>query len=93
MLVEEVERSPKGKFHLKAAVRAFFCDLALSGVRIVAGDRAQRYDLAVEGVFLEIGLVPNTGPLKGLVTPNGAGEVPVLREQTRMSLVSLPRAM
>ncbi len=82
VLVEEVERSPKVKFHLKAAVRAFLGDLALSGARIVARDGAQRYDLAVEGVFLEIGLVPNTGPLKGLVTLNGAGEVPVLREQT-----------
>ncbi|MDA8363739.1 MAG: FAD-dependent oxidoreductase [Gammaproteobacteria bacterium] len=82
VLVEEVERSPKVKFHLKTAVRAFLGDLALSGARIVARDGAQRYDLAVEGVFLEIGLVPNTGPLKGLVTLNGAGEVPVLREQT-----------
>ncbi len=72
VLVEEVERSPKGKFHLKAAVRAFFCDLALSGVRIVAGDRAQRYDLAVEGVSSKSGWcrTPDPGPR----TPQGAGD-------------------
>jgi len=41
----------------------------------------QEIDLKVEGVFLEIGLTPNTQPVKGLVELNEKGEVIVDREQ------------
>jgi len=44
--------------------------------------KKKRFDLAVDGVFLEIGLIPNTVPVKGLVELNRAGEVLVSRDQT-----------
>ncbi len=38
--------------------------------------------VAVEGVFLEIGLMPNALPVQGLVPLNGAGEIAVNRDQS-----------
>jgi alkyl hydroperoxide reductase subunit F len=38
--------------------------------------------LDVDGVFLEIGLTPNTKPLEGLVELNSYGEVPVNKNQS-----------
>ncbi len=36
--------------------------------------------VAAEGVFLEIGLTPNSLPVQGLVPLNGAGEIAVNRD-------------
>ena len=48
-------------------------------------DGKDRLDLSVDGVFLEVGLTPNSDPLKGLIELNEWGEVPVDRDQsTRM---------
>ena len=52
------------------------------GVRLGATDGAARYDLAVDGVFLEIGLEPNSAPLSELLELNEHGEVPVGRDQS-----------
>lgn len=35
----------------------------------------------MDGVFLEIGLIPNSGPVRDLVDLNEAGEIPVDRDQ------------
>jgi alkyl hydroperoxide reductase subunit F len=53
----------------------------LTGIRLKTADGKKRFDLKVDGVFLEIGLSPNSGPLKGLVKLNQWGEVPVDRSQ------------
>lgn len=82
VLVEEVKHSQKVQLHMKAEVRQFLGDAALTGVRLAATSGAGHYDLAVEGVFLEIGLVPNSRPLKDLLTLNDTGEVPVARDQS-----------
>ncbi len=82
VLVEEVLRSPKVKIHLKSEVQEFLGDEALGGVRLAGADHTQRYDLAVEGVFLEIGLVPNSAPLHKHLVLNATGEIPVARDQS-----------
>jgi alkyl hydroperoxide reductase subunit AhpF len=43
---------------------------------VASVDGKQRFDLAVDGVFLEIGLVPNTEPVRGLLELNRVGEPP-----------------
>ncbi|UCE95596.1 MAG: FAD-dependent oxidoreductase, partial [Candidatus Bathyarchaeota archaeon] len=54
----------------------------LSGVRLESIDGKKKVDLNVEGVFLEIGLTPNTKPLKGLIKLNSRREVPVNKDQS-----------
>jgi NADH-dependent peroxiredoxin subunit F len=82
VLVEEVRKSPRVIVHLKTQIREFVGDAELSGVRVAAVDGSDRYDLPVDGVFLEIGLVPNSEPIAGLVELNANAEVPVGRDQS-----------
>jgi alkyl hydroperoxide reductase subunit F len=63
-------------------VRSFIGEDKLTVVRLESVDGKDRYDLNVDGVFLEIGLTPNTAPLNGLVELNERGEVPVSRDQS-----------
>lgn len=82
VLVDEVKKMKNVTFHLGMQVREFFGGDRLTGVRLGSDDGRTMYDLAVDGVFLEIGLVPNSGPVRGLVTLNDAGEVPIRRDQS-----------
>ncbi len=80
VLIEAVTASDKVKLHPSTHVRAFLGDDRLTGVRLESADGSERQDLPVEGVFLEIGLVPNSGPLEGLVELDELGQVPVERD-------------
>ena len=82
LLQAEVKTSPLVKLHPRMRVREFIGQETLSGIRIEALDGSTRQDLPVEGVFLEIGLLPNSTALKALVPLNGQGEVPVRRDQS-----------
>lgn len=76
-LVEEVEGDPKVTFHAPYRVVSFVGDERLTGVEIqpVGGDQTEV--LEVDRVFLEIGLTPNSGPVKELIALNKRGEVVV----------------
>jgi alkyl hydroperoxide reductase subunit F len=81
-LVQEVLNARNVTVHTPMIVRSFLGTDKLTGVRLESIDGKERYDLNVDGVFLEIGLTPNSDPLKGLVELNEAGEVPVNRDQS-----------
>lgn len=82
VLVQEARRAKNVTFHTPMVVRSFLGKDKLTGVRLESVDGKERFDLNVDGVFLEIGLAPNTGPLKGLVELNNRGEVPVNKDQS-----------
>jgi alkyl hydroperoxide reductase subunit F len=87
VLVDEISRAKdagKVRFHLHNRVREYLGNEQLVGIRLVSVDGEARYDLAVEGVFLEIGLEPNSAPVATLVALNERGEVPVNRDQSTM---------
>jgi alkyl hydroperoxide reductase subunit F len=81
-LIQEVRKSPKIFFHTPMIVNSFFGEDRLTGVRLESVDGKDRFDLKVDGVFLEIGLTPNSDPLKGLVKLNEWNEVPTDRDQS-----------
>jgi alkyl hydroperoxide reductase subunit F len=58
-------------------VKRFQGDERLNGIRLLKTASNERMDLKVVGVFLEIGLSPNTAPVKDLVKLNRKGEIPV----------------
>jgi alkyl hydroperoxide reductase subunit F len=68
--------------HAPMVVRAFLGKEKLTGVRLESVDGKERFDLNVDGVFLEIGLTPNTSPLNGLAELNERGEIPVNKDQS-----------
>jgi len=82
VLVAEVREAPQVSFHRSSRVMEFLGDESLTGVRIESADGKTRTDLAVEGVFLEIGLEPNTAPVRDLVPLNEAGEIPAAKDQS-----------
>jgi alkyl hydroperoxide reductase subunit F len=81
-LVARVREMAKVTIHLNAEIREFLGQAALAGVRVASVDGRERYDLAVEGVFLEIGLTPNSDAVRDLVPLNQMGEIPVSRDQS-----------
>jgi alkyl hydroperoxide reductase subunit F len=76
-LLEEVEDNPKVRVHTPYQVRSFTGDERLTGVEITSREDGRTEILEVDGVFLEIGLSPNTEPVKALVALNERGEIPV----------------
>ena len=81
VLVAEVRRAKNVSIHLGAEVREFLGRDRLEGVRLTQTGHPPGYDLAVDGVFLEIGLAANSAPVRGLLALNEAGEIPVARDQ------------
>lgn len=81
VLVQEVRASDKVHLHPGTVVRAYLGEDQLQGIRVERRDGSDRFDLMVDGVFLEIGLSPNSEPLQGLATLNERGEVVVDRLQ------------
>lgn len=82
VLFDQVAPDPRVHLHPGTEVREYLGRDRLRGVRLESLDGAERLDLAVEGVFLEIGLVPNSEPVKGLVERNAGGEIEVRRDQS-----------
>jgi len=76
-LVEEVQGSPTVTFHTPYHVISFIGAERLTGVEIQAVGDGEITTLDVDGVFLEIGLTPNSDPVKELIALNERGEVPV----------------
>jgi alkyl hydroperoxide reductase subunit F len=74
-LVNEVLATKNVTLHVPMIVRSFLGKDRLSGVRLESEDGKDRYDINVDGVFLEVGLTPNTAPLRDILTLNENGEV------------------
>lgn len=52
-------------------------DDMVTGLRLKDMDTGEEKELEVEGIFVEIGLIPNSQPVKDLVETNDAGEIVV----------------
>lgn len=81
-LVQEARNAKNVTFHTPMIVHSFLGKDRLVGVRLESVEGKERYDLNVDGVFLEIGLTPNTIPVKNLVELNSRGEVKVNKDQS-----------
>ncbi|HVN72608.1 MAG TPA: FAD-dependent oxidoreductase [Desulfomonilia bacterium] len=82
VLQEEVKRAKHVNLHGGLRVVEFLGKDRLTGVRLESVQGDDRIDLNVDGVFLEIGLVSNTAPVKDLVKLNPSGEIVVERDQS-----------
>ena len=73
----EVKTAKNVVFHTNMVVQAFLGDERLKGVRLKSSKGKKIEELNVDGVFLEIGLTPNTDPIKGIMELNERGEIPI----------------
>jgi len=76
-LVEEVQGHPKLTIHAPYEVVSFVGDDFLEGVEMLSRESRREEKLEADGVFLEIGLSPNSDAVQGLVALNENGEIPV----------------
>jgi len=81
-LVEEVLKAKNVTVHTPVMVLAFEGKDKLTRIRLTSVNDSRKYDLDIDGVFLGIGLTPNTKPLEGLIALNKSHEVPVNKDQS-----------
>ncbi|MBT9170946.1 MAG: NADH dehydrogenase [Actinobacteria bacterium] len=79
VLVEKVEGSDKVEKFLGYEVMEIQGKDRVSGIAIEPRDAAETIALPVQGVFIEIGLIPNSEFARGVVAVNSAGEIEVDR--------------
>jgi NADH-dependent peroxiredoxin subunit F len=82
LLVRQVIGSKKVFVHTPMMVDSFLGKEKLTGVRLTSPEGKEGMDLLVDGVFLEIGLSPNSAPIQGLVETNDDGEVIAGKDQS-----------
>lgn len=72
---EEVRKSPKVTIINNADTQEILGDKFVSGLKYLDKNDNQVKELKVEGIFVEIGSVPNSEFIKDLVDTNQAGEI------------------
>ena len=85
VLIDEIKQSEKNgnvRIFLKSQVREYLGKDKLEGIRIASDTGEPVNDIPVDGVFLEIGLEPNSSAAANLVTLNNYGEISVNRDQS-----------
>jgi alkyl hydroperoxide reductase subunit F len=76
-LVEKVEGLDQVEILFGTEVVEILGEEKVRGLRVRRAGRAEVEDLPVEGVFVEIGLDPNSEAMRGFVALNEQGEVEV----------------
>ncbi|MEK7505962.1 MAG: FAD-dependent oxidoreductase [Patescibacteria group bacterium] len=75
--VEKVLKSPKIHAVRNAEPTAVLGDKFVTGLRYKDKDSGEEKELPVSGIFVEIGLLPNTGLAKGLVQMDEIGRIEI----------------
>lgn len=79
-LVKDVKTSDKVIIHTNTVVSKILGNETVTGIRLQPLDGKEHEDVEVNGVFLEIGLSPNTEPVRDLVKLNERREIAVTRD-------------
>jgi alkyl hydroperoxide reductase subunit F len=75
VLLEPLKTSDKVEFIMGYTVTEVLGDDSVSGIRISSVDGTKQREIELSGVFVEIGLIPNSDLFKGLVDMNQHGEI------------------
>lgn len=77
VLIERLKEIPKVKQYLKHTVVEIKGTKLVERVVVVKTETGERFEIPVQGVFIEIGLDPNTEFLEGLVERTSNGEIKI----------------
>lgn len=83
---EEVRKSPKVEIIYNAETQEILGDGLVSGLRYKDRLSGETKDLVVQGVFVEVGVVPNSEVVKGLADIDERGQI-IVDPRTNMSSV------
>jgi thioredoxin reductase (NADPH) len=73
--VEDARRNTKIRFIMQSTIAEFAGDDALTGVTIRNLANGETTPMAIDGVFVFVGYIPNTEKLRGTVDLNASGEI------------------
>ena len=85
--VKKVLENPKMKAHLNSQPVAIKGDKFISG--LTYSENGEEKELTVQGVFVEIGLIPSTDLVKNLVERNAVGQIVVDPRTQRASMAGI----
>lgn len=77
VLIERLKGIPKLKQYIKHTVVEIKGEKLVERVLVEQADTKKRFELPVQGVFIEIGLDPNNELIDGLVEKTAAGEIKI----------------
>lgn len=83
---EKIKSNPKVQIILNAETQEILGKNSLEGLRYLDKKTGELKEIKLQGVFVKIGLVPNTEFVKGLVKLNDWGEIVVDHKTQRTSL-------
>lgn len=75
ILIDQMTADPKITVHLKTTITEIVGDKAMTGIRVEDANTGDQRVLEGDGIFIEIGYLPNTGPFKKHVEVNTQGEI------------------
>ncbi len=73
--VEEARRNPKIRFVMESELREFIGNGVLKKVSVEHLPTGEMSEITIDGVFIFVGYMPNTGSLKDTVSLNGRNEI------------------
>lgn len=79
-LVRAIKELPRVRLYTDTTVLEYLGGETLRAVRLRSSGEKKEFELEVDAVFLEIGLTPNTDPVKGLMELNLRGEITVKKD-------------
>lgn len=75
ILIDQLNQDPKITIHLKTKIMEILGDNAMTGIQVEDSESGEIRVLSGDGIFVEIGYLPNTGPFKKHVEVNPQGEI------------------
>lgn len=85
ILVEKLHEDPKITVHLETQILSIFGDEGMKGIRVLDKKTGEERELFADGLFIEIGHVPNLGPFKDILPLNDRQEI-LVDEKNHTSL-------
>jgi len=81
IVLDKLKDVKKLKIYLNTQILEVFGDQSMSGVRVLNKENNEIFEIEAEGIFIEIGTIPNSFLAKELVETNQQGEIVVDDQQ------------
>lgn len=85
ILVKKLHEDPKITVHLETQILSIFGEEGMKGIRVLDKKTGEERELFADGLFIEIGHVPNLGPFKDILVLNDRQEI-LVDEKNHTSL-------
>lgn len=75
ILIDQLNKLDNVEIHLNTQIQEVFGEKIMSGVKVLDKSTEEVYTIPANGIFVEIGYLPNNDPFKELIKLNERGEI------------------